>query len=50
MEQQQNQDVAIAPMSEELAARMTSIINAELLAIASIPLSAALMARGVGKE
>ena len=48
VEQQQNQDVAIAPMSEELAARMTSIINAELLAIASIPLSAALMARGVG--
>lgn len=36
------------PMSEKLAARMTSIINAELLAIASIPLTAALMARGVG--
>ena len=38
----------VPPMSEKLAARMTSIINAELLAIASIPLAAALMARGVG--
>jgi uncharacterized membrane protein len=36
------------PMSEKLAARMTSIINAELLAIGSIPLAATLMARGVG--
>ena len=41
-------DVPIAPMSEKLAARMTSIINAELLAIASIPLAATLMSRGVG--
>jgi len=38
----------VAPMSAKLAARMTSIINAELLAIASIPLTATLMARGVG--
>lgn len=37
-----------APMTEKLASRMTSIINAELLAVASIPLTAALMARGVG--
>lgn len=36
------------PMSEKLAARMTSIINAELLAIGSIPLAATLMSRGVG--
>mmetsp|Transcript_16561 Transcript_16561/g.43360 ORF Transcript_16561/g.43360 Transcript_16561/m.43360 type:complete len:261 (+) Transcript_16561:146-928(+) len=35
------------PMSEKLASRMTSIINAELLAIFSIPLFASLMARGV---
>lgn len=34
--------------SEKLAARMTSVINAELLAVCTIPLSATLMARGVG--
>lgn len=38
----------LAPMSEKLAARMTSVINAQLLAVGAIPLSAALMARGVG--
>ena len=38
----------MVPMSEELAARMTSLINAELLMLASIPLTASLMARGVG--
>lgn len=38
----------VAPMSEKLAARMTTLINAELLAILSIPLAATLMARGVG--
>ena len=38
----------VDPMSAKLASRMTSIINAELLAIASIPLAAAMMARGVG--
>lgn len=38
----------VAPMSAKLAARMTSIINAELLAVATIPLTASLMARGVG--
>eukprot|EP00440_Ansanella_granifera_P021492 gb/GFBE01023329.1/.p1 GENE.gb/GFBE01023329.1/~~gb/GFBE01023329.1/.p1 ORF type:complete len:281 (+),score=53.76 gb/GFBE01023329.1/:1-843(+) len=41
-------DAGIAPISSKLAARMTSIVNAELLAIASIPLTATLMARGVG--
>jgi uncharacterized membrane protein len=35
-------------MSEKLAKRMTKVINGELLAIASIPLAAALMSRGVG--
>ena len=35
-------------MSEELAGRMTSLVNAELLMIGSIPLTASLMARGVG--
>ena len=37
-----------SPMSAKLANRMTSIINAELLAILSIPLAATMMARGVG--
>jgi len=36
-----------APMSPRLVKRMTTLINAELLALASIPLSASLMARGV---
>ena len=36
------------PMSAKLAARMSSVINAELLAVASIPLAATLMSRGVG--
>lgn len=48
VEQNQAGDTPIAPMSEKLAKRMTSIINAELLAIASIPLTATLMSRGVG--
>ena len=43
-----NGGVDAAPMSAKLAARMTSIINAELLAILSIPLAATFMARGVG--
>ena len=34
-------------MSEKLAARMTTLINGEILALSSIPLSAALMSRGV---
>ncbi|CAE8692349.1 unnamed protein product [Polarella glacialis] len=41
-------DQPIAPVTPKLANRMTSIINAELLAIGSIPLTATLMARGVG--
>ena len=36
------------PMSEKLAARMTTLINAELLMILSIPLAATTMARGIG--
>ena len=36
------------PMSAKLAARMTTIMNAELLAIFSIPAFATLMSRGVG--
>eukprot|EP00439_Symbiodinium_sp_Y106_P068505 s1076_g11.t1 len=39
-------DKDIAPVSEKLANRMTSVINAQLLAIGSIPLAATLMARG----
>ena len=38
----------VAPLSEKLAGRLTSVINAELLALCSIPLAATLMARGVG--
>lgn len=37
-----------ALMSEALANRMKKVINGELLAIGSIPLTAALMSRGVG--
>jgi uncharacterized membrane protein len=37
-----------SPMSPKLVSRLTSIINAEILALASIPLAASLMARGVG--
>lgn len=39
---------SIEPMSEELATRMRKILNAELTALATIPLTATLMARGVG--
>ena len=35
------------PMSEKLAGRMKKIINGEILALASIPLMASLMSRGV---
>mmetsp|Transcript_16443 Transcript_16443/g.33689 ORF Transcript_16443/g.33689 Transcript_16443/m.33689 type:complete len:297 (-) Transcript_16443:129-1019(-) len=42
------QEGSIEPMSEELAKRMTSILNAELSALALIPLTATLMSRGVG--
>lgn len=41
------QEGAIEPMSEELAVRMTKVLNAELTALAFIPLAATLMARGV---
>jgi len=36
------------PMTEKLANRMKSVINAELVMMGSIPLSATLMSRGVG--
>jgi len=36
------------PLSDKLITRLTSVINAELLAVASIPLAATTMARGVG--
>lgn len=48
VEQRSAGDAGIAPMSEKLAHRMTSLVNAQLLAIGSIPLTATLMARGVG--
>lgn len=37
-----------APLSPKLAARMIKVVNGELLAVASIPLAASLMSRGVG--
>jgi hypothetical protein len=37
----------LAPMSEKLAKRLKSVANAELVMLASIPLAATLMARGV---
>eukprot|EP00913_Durusdinium_trenchii_P025053 g23517.t1 len=39
---------SFAPLSEKLTQRLTSVINAQLLAVFSIPLAATLMARGVG--
>ena len=39
---------SIEPMSEKLASRMTSVLNAELTALAFIPLTATFMSRGVG--
>jgi uncharacterized membrane protein len=42
------QEGTIEPMSEKLASRMTSIMNAELTALAFIPLTATFMSRGVG--
>lgn len=36
------------PMSKDLQKRMTSVVNAELTGILFIPLTATLMARGVG--
>ena len=48
VEQRNLGEQPIAPMSEKLAARMTSVITAELLAFLSIPLAATLMSRGVG--
>ena len=40
-------DQVFIPMSEKLANRMTSVINAQILAIGAIPLTATLMSRGV---
>lgn len=40
-------DQPIEPMSEKLAKRTQSVINAEISALLSIPLLATLMARGV---
>jgi uncharacterized membrane protein len=40
--------VPYTPMSPKLVKRMTAIVNAELTALVAIPLTATLMARGVG--
>ena len=37
-----------APMSEKLALRIRKVVNGELLALLSIPLTASLMTRGIG--
>jgi hypothetical protein len=42
------QEGTIEPMSEKLASRMKSVMNAELTALAFIPLTATFMSRGVG--
>lgn len=42
------QEGSIEPMSEALADRMKRVMNAELTALATIPLTATLMSRGVG--
>jgi uncharacterized membrane protein (DUF441 family) len=42
------QEGTIEPMSEALADRLKKVMNAELKALATIPLTATLMARGVG--
>jgi len=39
---------SIKPMSEKLANRIIKVVNGELLALGSIPLTATLMSRGVG--
>merc|ERR1711966_619448 len=36
------------PVSQKLADRMTTILNAEILAYLSVPITATLMSRGVG--
>lgn len=43
-----NPDTPYRPMGPKLVKRMSTLINAQLLALASIPLTATLMARGVG--
>mmetsp|Transcript_37828 Transcript_37828/g.48248 ORF Transcript_37828/g.48248 Transcript_37828/m.48248 type:complete len:299 (+) Transcript_37828:83-979(+) len=43
----QNKGKVVEPMSPKLAKRMIQICNAELIALATIPLTASLMARGV---
>ena len=43
-----NDPTSVAPMSEKLASRMTSIVNAEILALLAIPFTATTMARGIG--
>ena len=45
---QKQQTGEYPPMTEKLASRMQTILNAELTALASIPLSATIMARGIG--
>ena len=44
---QTNGEADATKLGEKLSARMQKIVNGELLALGSIPLAAALMARGV---
>ena len=46
-DQARQQGQTLAPLSDALIERITRIINAEILALVSIPLLASLMARGV---
>jgi len=45
---QKQQEGQYPEMSEKLAARMKSVLNAEILALLSIPLFATIMSRGIG--
>jgi putative membrane protein len=46
-DQARKQGIELAPLSDAIVDRIATILNAELLAIATIPLMASLMARGV---
>jgi putative membrane protein len=48
VQKQQSEDGMFPEMSEALASRMKSILNAEITALLSIPLSATIMSRGIG--
>lgn len=48
VQKQQSEDGMFPEMSEKLASRMKTVLNAEITALLSIPLSATIMSRGIG--